>query len=183
MDTQPVVSTAVGPATPTLIVAAPILLSVKLPQSAAAVPSAIKSMGPISVAVPAALLKKEPASSKPIADRSGADSRPAGHGLSGATFVLPSSKEVQPTPVVARTVVRTRSLPARDSDETIGVAAVGGAATTGPWGVSTGRPPRDEIRRGIEQRYRSGLASFRCRGALDVLQLLDHRPDEIEYLG
>lgn len=184
VDTQPIVSTAVGPATPTLIVAAPIPLSVKLPQSAAVAPSAIKSMGPISVAVPAALLKKEPASSKPIADRSVADSRPAGHGLSGATFVLPSSKEVQPTPVVARTVARTRSLPARDVDETIGGGSGGGGGdAAGPGASAPGGPPRDEIRRGIEQRVQKRAREFSLPALLDVLQLLDYRPDEIEYLG
>lgn len=184
VDTQPVVSTAVGPATPTLIVAAPIPLSVKLPQSAAVAPSAIKSMGPISVAVPAALLKKEPANSKPIVDRPVAESRPAGHGLSGATFVLPSSKEVQPTPVAARTVARTRSLPARDVDETIGGGSGGGGGdAAGPGASAPGGPPRDEIRRGIEQRVQKRAREFSLPALLDVLQLLDYRPDEIEYLG
>ncbi|HNN97851.1 MAG TPA: hypothetical protein PKI03_36555, partial [Pseudomonadota bacterium] len=184
VDTQPVVSTAVGPATPTLIIAAPIPLSVKLPQSATAAPSALKSMGPISVAVPAALLKKEPASSKPSPDRSIGESRPAGHGLSGATFVLPSSKEAQPTPVVARTVARTRAQPARDIDETIGGGSGGGGGdSAGPGASAPGGPPRDEIRRGIEQRVQKRAREFSLPALLDVLQLLDYRPDEIEYLG
>lgn len=184
VDTQPVVSIQLGPATPTLIAAAPILQPVKAPAVSASAASAAKTLGPISIAVPAALLKKDVASSKPGPERSPGEARAAGVGLSGATFVLPSAKEAAAP--AARIVTRERPLRGGDAEDlprTGGSGGGGGGSTARPGAGGSGEPPRDEVRRGVERRVQARAREFSLPALLDVLQLLDYRPDEIEFLG
>jgi hypothetical protein len=155
------------------------------PASTASVGS---SKATAAVPVPASLLKSAVPLKKDLAplsvggDRS-AESRGAAAPQSGATFVLPVAKDAK----AAALQTRTRQ-PAAESPPAQPAAAGSGASGGGGGGGRTtppgaGGPPADALRRSIEGRVVQRARDFSLPALLDVLEMLDYRPDEIEFGG
>lgn len=152
----------------------------KAPLTRSSPVTAGKPMAPVAIPVPTSLLKKDAAPLRPAADAAASDGRGSAHVHSGATFVLPPAKEpARPTsaPQPGHTPAEK---PVALRGPEVGGGHGGGGRSQGkdPGG---GEPPREALRQGVEQRVSQRARDFSLPALLDVLEMLDYRPDEIEF--
>ena len=161
-------------------------LAVKPVAGTRASPTSSKPNAAAAVPVPASLLKKDVAPARPAGDQRSAETRGAAPLLSGATFVQPPTKETPRTTSAPRVHSATLDAPAVLRRPEAGSGQGGGGRDAHGGGSApsgSGEPPQEVLRRSIEQRVTQRARDFTLPALLDLLEMLDYRPDEIEFGG